>query len=53
MLLEYFNDEVGVVGAKLVFDDDGRAGYAYLIVNDRVVADVLRYNADQDPRSTD
>ena len=41
LLLEYRNDEVK---SKLVFDDDGRTAYAYLIVDGEIVSDVWLYN---------
>jgi hypothetical protein len=40
-------------GAKVVFDDDGKTGYAYLIVDERIVSDVWLYNVGQPPRSAE
>ena len=48
MLLEYWNDELG---AKVVFDDDGKTGYAYLIVGEKVVGDVWLYNVGESPQN--
>jgi hypothetical protein len=47
MLLKYQNDEAG---ATLVFDDNGKAAYAYLIVNKEVVSDVWLYNVGEPPQ---
>lgn len=48
MLLEYRNDEVR---AKVVFDDDGKTGYAYLIIDDEIVGDVWLYNVGPPPEN--
>lgn len=47
MLLEFRNDELE---AKVVFDDDGKTGYAYLIVGEKVVGDVWLYNVGEPPQ---
>lgn len=46
MLLEYRNNESG---AKVVFDDDGKTGYAYLIIEEKMVSDVWLYNVGEPP----
>lgn len=47
LLLEYRNDDAG---AKLVFDDDGKTAYAYLIVGEKVAGDVWLYNVCESPQ---
>ena len=47
LLLEFANDEVG---AKLIFEDDCKTGYAYLIVDDKTVGDVWLYNVCAPPK---
>lgn len=47
MLLQYVNDEVG---AKVVFDDDDKAGYVYLLIGEQVVGDVWLYNVVEAPQ---
>lgn len=47
MLLEYRNDEIG---AKVIFDDDGKTGYAYLIFDEDIVSDVWLYNVVEAPQ---
>ena len=46
LLLEFTNDEVG---AKLIFDDDGKTAYAYLVVDEKTVGDVWLYNVCETP----
>lgn len=47
LLLEYRHD---ALGAKLVFDDDDKAAYAYLKFGDKIVGDVWLYNVAPSPR---
>jgi hypothetical protein len=47
LLLEFRHE---ALGAKLVFDDDDKAAYAYLKVGDTVVGDVWLYNVVAAPR---
>jgi hypothetical protein len=48
LLLEYRHD---ALGAKLVFDDDDKAAYAYLKFGDKIVGDVWLYNVVPSPRN--
>ena len=48
LLLEYRHD---AIGAKLVFDDDDKAAYAYLKLGDTIVGDVWLYNVVAPPRT--
>jgi hypothetical protein len=41
ILLEYCHGELG---CKVIIDDDGKTGYAYLIVGEEMVSDVWLYN---------
>lgn len=47
-LFEYRNE---AIGAKIVFDDDGKAAYAYLIIDDKTVGDVWLYNVGEPPQN--
>jgi hypothetical protein len=46
ILVEYRHD---AVNARLVIDDDGKACYAYLYINDKISADVWLYNVQPSP----
>ena len=48
LLLEYRHD---AIGAKLVFDDDDKAAYAYLKLGDKIIGDVWLYNVVPIPRT--
>lgn len=47
ILLEYCCDELG---CKVIIDDDGKTGYAYLIVDEEMVSDVWLYNVGLPPQ---
>ena len=46
MLFRFVNDRAN---AEVVFEDDGKTAYAYLIVNEAIVGDVWLYNVCKAP----